>query len=303
MSLNQKYEPVYYFGELLFFKNFPCIKKHCSVEKNEFNKRYPNKAKYQLIVLPNWMYEKFYLRANTGPFAIHLSHLAVDLQNKIISEKTIPNEPLKFWWIKGESQRNKQKKFVIDTKTIDESLIKDLQCLITAQQTQEQFTLFSSDEQNNTKMSSSLSGQTTSCELQQTSMYDPLNDDFLTIQQSFQSTSNWDSSFVVSAKDNPLPVVDLSNLTSVNNVSARVVTPETISLPTATAESSAELLLDTNVETGSTTDVCTNLINFNVHVERESSYCHPTRVGGFSQLPNEPSCSDSTSNEYGNSFT
>lgn len=293
MSLNQKYEPVYYFGELLFFKNFPCIKKHCSVEKNEFNKRYPNKTKYQLIVLPKWMYEKFYLLPNTGPFAIHLSHLAVDLQNKIISEKTIPHEPLKFWWIKGESQRNKQNKFVIDTKTIDESLKKDLQCLITAQQTQEQFSLFLSDEPNNTEMSL---GQTTSSEVQQTSIYDPLNDDFLTIQQNFQSTSNWDPSFVALAKDNPLPVVDLSNLASVNNVTTTVVAPEANSLPTATAESSAELLLDTNVENS----VCTNLINFNVHVERESSYCQATTVGGFSQSPNEPSCLDSSSNEYGN---
>jgi hypothetical protein len=129
ISLVEKYKPVYHLGELMFFQNYPCIKKHCCVEKEGYNLKTPLKEKYQLIVLPEWMYDKFNLLPEKGPFALHLSHLSHALQKCILTTRIIPSSDTDPF---NNSSKKKRKRVAI--KKIDDHYLDDLRTLIRAQQ-------------------------------------------------------------------------------------------------------------------------------------------------------------------------
>ena len=322
MSNYKNYNPEYFFGELLFFKNIPCIKRHCSVEKNEFDKRYPNKTKYQLIVLPEWMYEKFGLLPNTGPFAIHLSHLSLSLQNKILSQKRIPKEPENLWSIRGEAQRSKQHKYAVETKQTSQNFTEDLKFLISAQQQHKQLDLVSCTEEGssaadvNVQISDNFEIQDLNSQVQVESLnsdvplYETLKE-FIEIQDSLQSTSYWPGSHDF------MPIVELPELPTAELISiTTTAAASSVAAPAITTTTATTAAATTSTETPTTTSTLSkntgmreNLFNSEIYVQKQNCLCKirdplatPPSTSNFNPALLATSTTvplNNTSNEYG----
>lgn len=219
MSLEEKYKPTYCSSDLLFFKNYPCVKRHCCVEKAGFAKRYPNKSKYQLIVLPQWLYSHFLSLPAKGPYAIHLSHLSPRLQQQILSEKCVPQSEVPFSAIKSKKNSKRQKQYYIEVKYIESFYFDDLKALICAQK-QSETSDFSEITINDIEFNM-IKNSTKDIDIDK-QLYEELNE-FVNIQNDIQSSStSWANTSSKTNETNlqiinlSLPVIEESESTVLN---------------------------------------------------------------------------------------